>query len=460
MLSYLGRLAYSYDDKYLLTATIRRDGTSKVRKETRWGNFPSVSVAWRISNEQFMESSRNWLDDLKLRVSYGELGGMNIDPWEYVALINTNSMAPFGPSQTGQPGGLQVSLVNENLRWERQTQTNFGFDATMFRNRFTFSADYYISKAFDLLLGLPIPVTTGNSGGNPVVNAADMENRGFEFALGWRERSGDFNYYANASITTSKNLVTGLGYDGHYISNGTGRTEVGRSVGEFYLIQADGFFKTDEEAANYTWTNPTTGAVRRIQPKAMAGDMKYIDYNNDGQITDGDRSYVGSPHSEVQFGLNTGVTWRNIDFQMNWFGDLGGMVYNDTRRFLGSGDGAESQKLHLENYWTPDNPDAEYPRLIADKTDNGRGSTFWLENGSYVKLKSLTLGYNLPKLWLGKVGVESCRLYFTGQNLLTFTKFKMADPEFRKDSITSKGFRGRNAFPNPLTLNVGVQLQF
>ncbi len=457
LISYLGRFNYSYDDKYLFTATMRRDASSRVKKENRWGNFPSVSAAWRISKEKFM-APMTWLDDLKIRTSYGTLGSLNIGFWDYTSDINTSLAATFGTDQSQQNAAIQTNLSNENLKWESQTQLDFGFDLTAFKNRLTFTADYFISKTKDVLTAMPILMTTGNGAGNPVVNAASIENRGFEFTLGWRDQiRKNFSYYANLNWSTVDNKVTSLGYGREDIISGQGRTAIGRPIGEFYLIKTDGIFQSEEEVQAHKNSQGTV-----IQADAKPGDIRYIDFNDDGKITEADRQMLGSPQSLFQAGVNMGFAWKNFDVKMNWFMDIGCDVFNATKQYMIGADAAgngDSNYLKNFNYWTPENPTTT-PRPIAGKINNRRDSDYWLENGSYVKLKTLSIGYTIPKELLSKIHFNSCRVYVTCQNLLTITNFSMQDPEYRKDNIWNKGYRGVAAYPNPLAVNFGIQLQF
>ncbi len=457
LISYLGRFNYIFDDRYFLTVTFRRDGSSKVKKENRWGNFPSVSVAWRLSNEKFMKPLTGWLNDLKIRASHGTLGSMNIGYYDYLPVINTNLTATFGKDQLQQTAATQTLLVNENLKWESQTQTNFGLDFAAYNNRLTFSADYYISKTKDVLTAMPILLTAGNGLGNPVVNAASLENRGFEFLAGWQDKIGKVSYFANLSVSTVKNKVTSLGYGREDVISGQGRTAIGHSVGEFYLIKTDGLFQSEDEIKNYTNAD---GKI--IQPDAKPGDVKYIDYDGDGKITDADRQLCGTPHSLFQGGLNMGMSWNNFDLKMNWYFDIGCKVFNATKQYMWGADGGgngDSNYLKGFDYWTPEHH-TDIPRPIAGRITNRRDSDYWLENGSYVKLKSISLGYSIPQSLLHKIGVNSLRLSVSCQNVFCLTNFSMQDPEYRKDNIWNKGYRGISAYPNPLTVNFGAQLSF
>lgn len=456
LLSYLGRINYSYDDKYILTATYRRDGSSRVKKENRWGNFPSISAAWRISKEKFM-SPLYWLDDLKIRTSYGTLGSLNIGYWDYIPTINTFLAATFGTDQLQQNAATQTNLVNENLKWESQTQLDFGFDAIAFNNRLTISADYYISKTKDVLTAMPILLTAGNGAGNPVVNAASIENHGFEINIGWKEQRKDFTYFANLNLSTVKNKVTSLGYGRNEIISGQARTAVGRPIGEFYLIKTDGIFQNEQEVQAHKNSKGTV-----IQPDAKPGDIRYIDFNDDGKITDADRQILGSPHSLFQAGLNIGLVWNNFDLKMNWFMDIGSKVFNATKQYMWGADGGgngDSNYMKGFAYWTPEHP-TDIPRPIAGKIENRRDSDYWLENGSYAKLKTISVGYTIPNKFLHKIMINTCRLYITCQNVLTISKFSMQDPEYRKDNIWNKGYRGTLAYPNPFAINFGIQLEF
>ncbi len=461
LLSYLGRLSYNYDNKYLFTATIRRDGTSRVQKEARWGNFPSVSAAWRITQEPFMNVS--WLDDLKIRASYGTLGSMNIGSWDYLATINTYLTMIMGTSQTPNQAAIATRLVNSDIKWETQTQFNIGFDAAFLKNRLAASVDYYISNTNDVLTSMPILMTTGNFGGSPVVNAASIENKGVELSLSWRDRiSRDLYYNIGLNVTTTRNKVTDLGYGREYITSGNGKTEIGRPIGDLYIRKYLGVFQSQEEIDNYTWTDPVTGVTNKIIPNASPGDTKFADMNNDGKINDSDKLYLGSPHPLFGMGLNIGMTWKNFDFRMNWYGDFGYEIFNDFKRFLVSGDGvgnADGGYMKGQKWWTPEDPvNIPIPRAGNDR--NRLASDYWMENGSWAKLRTLTVGYTIPGVLLKKINVESCRVFFTGYNLLTFTKVSYVDPEYRRDNIWDRGTRGVGAYPNPMSFNFGLQLQF
>ncbi len=456
MLSYLGRANYTYDDKYLLSLTLRADASSRVKKENRWGYFPSFSGAWRIQKEKFMEDL-HWISDLKLRASHGTLGNLNIGYYDYLPLINTNLTATFGTDQKQQQASIQTNLTNEDIKWESQTQTNFGLDMSFLDNRLTSNIDYYISNTNDILVSMPILLTTGNGAGDPIVNAASLKNSGLEISVGWRDSKEKFSYFTNFNVNIMRNKVTGLGYGRDAIIVNQARTAVGRPVSEFFLIRTDGLFQSDEDVQSYVNSNGTV-----IQPTAKPGDIKYVDYNDDGKITDADRQIVGNAESLFLAGFNAGISWNNFDVKMNWFGDFGCDIFNSLRRYmigLDSGSDSGFIKGFSTNYWTPENNSSKNPRPVIGTKQNSRDSEYWLEDGSYLKLKSLSIGYNIPKSLLNKIGVNSCRMYVNGQNLITLTKFSMGDPEYRKDNIWNRNNRGIDAYPNPKAVNVGIQIE-
>ena len=324
MISYLGRANYIYDDKYYLTATFRRDGTSRLAKENRWGNFPSFSGAWRISKEEFFDVP--WINDLKIRGNWGRLGNSSIGDWDYIGTINQSIVTVFGGAIV--PGSTQVKLVNAGLVWETKETVNVGFDASFLNQRLTVSAEYYNSKTSDVLAETPIAISTGNQGGSPWKNAASLRNKGFEFTLGWKDQISDFKYSALLNVTTMDNEVLSLGRDGtnrDYIDSGQARTKPGRSLAEFYLRKTDGIFKSQEQIDNYVTSTGTPIMIEGKRPQL--GDVKYLDLNDDGEITDADRGYCGSPWAKMQMSLVFNAEWKNFDFSMMWNGQFGNKIY-------------------------------------------------------------------------------------------------------------------------------------
>ena len=408
MISYLGRANYVYDDKYYLTATFRRDGTSRLAKENRWGNFPSFSGAWRISKEEFFDVP--WINDLKIRGNWGRLGNSSIGDWDYIGTINQSIVTVFGGAIV--PGSTQVKLVNAGLVWETKETVNVGFDASFLNQRLTVSAEYYNSKTSDVLAETPIAISTGNQGGSPWKNAASLRNKGFEFTFGWKDQISGFKYSALLNVTTMDNEVLSLGRDGserNFIDSGQARTEPGRSLAEFYLRKTDGIFRTQEEIDNYvTKGNHVPGPNEDKVPagtpimiegkRPQLGDVKYLDLNDDGQITDIDRDYCGSPWAKMQMSLVLNAEWKNFDFSMMWNGQFGNKIYN-VSRWQGRLFADNSNYIRFEKGEEPYqvNPNSNTPRIIYGDFRNSRDADRFLENGSYFRMKNISIGYNFKQ---------------------------------------------------------------
>ncbi|MEJ7739330.1 MAG: TonB-dependent receptor [Chitinophagaceae bacterium] len=452
LLSYLGRVEYNFSDKYLFNAVFRRDGTSRLSAANQWGNFPSVSAAWRISRESFFNVP--WLNDLKLRASYGTLGSSNISYWDYLATINTFSTIAIGADQHIEPGATVVRLVNNNLKWERLTQKNLGLDAAFLNNKLSITAEYFISDTKDVLTGMPIAITTGNDGGNPVVNAASLRNKGFELSVTYREDRMPFSYYATANVTSLNNKVLELGYGRNNIYVGNTVTEIGQPIGMWYVLETDGLFQNQAEIDNYK-----NKENKVIQPTAKPGDIRFKDNNGDGQITNADKAVVGSPWSDVELGLNLGATYKNFELTMNWFGAFGATVYNGMKSLVDRFDDNSNYRKGVQP-WTPQNPNTDVPRALYASTLNARGDTErFLEDGSFMRLKYIGIAYTLPSVILKRVGFSNAQISLSGQNVITLTKYEGLDPEFNNSSIYERGF-DNFAFPNLKVYSLGLQLGF
>jgi TonB-linked SusC/RagA family outer membrane protein len=452
LLSYLGRVEYNFDEKYILNGVVRRDGSSRLGRNDQWRTFPSVSAAWRISNENFFKAS--WLDDLKIRGSYGVLGSSNIGSWDYLATINTFSTIPIGRDQHVEPGATQVRLVNPNLRWERLFQTNIGIDAELFNRKLSLSAEYFVAETKDVLTDMPIPLTSGNDGGSPVANAASLKNRGFEVSATYRNKAGDFNYYVTANVTTLTNKVGELGYGRNDIYVGNTVTAVGSPIGMWYVLQTDGLFQSPQEVDAY---KNKAGVV--IQPGSKAGDIRFRDNNGDGQITNDDKVVVGSPWADVELGLNLGATWKQFEFTMNWFGSFGAKVYNGYYSLVDRFDDNSNYRSGIQP-WTPTNTNTATPRAFYGSTLNSRGdSDRWLEDGSFMRMKLVSLSYNFTGKLLKKVGFTSGQVSISGQNLITITGYNGLDPEFNNANIFERGV-DNFSFPNLKMYSAGLQFSF
>lgn len=471
MISYLGRANYVYDDKYYLTATFRRDGTSRLAKENRWGNFPSFSGAWRISKEEFFDVP--WINDLKIRGNWGRLGNSSIGDWDYIGTINQSIVTVFGGAIV--PGSTQVKLVNAGLVWETKETVNVGFDASFLNQRLTVSAEYYNSKTSDVLAETPIAISTGNQGGSPWKNAASLRNKGFEFTFGWKDQISGFKYSALLNVTTMDNEVLSLGRDGserNFIDSGQARTEPGRSLAEFYLRKTDGIFRPQEEIDNYvTKGNHVPGPNEDKVPagtpimiegkRPQLGDVKYLDLNDDGQITDIDRDYCGSPWAKMQMSLVLNAEWKNFDFSMMWNGQFGNKIYN-VSRWQGRLFADNSNYIRFEKGEEPYqvNPNSNTPRIIYGDFRNSRDADRFLENGSYFRMKNISIGYNFKQKWLTNLGVEKLRLFATGSNLITITGYSGLDPDFKGANSVWNSGTDSFAYPNTRSVMFGLDLTF
>lgn len=450
--SYLGRIEYNYDNRYLLNAVLRRDGSSRFSDANKWGNFPSVSAGWRVSNEPFFKSE--FIKDLKLRASYGELGSGNIGNYEYKSFVNNFGQIVLGKDQTLYPSATQVKLSNEQLRWEKLKQTNFGIDLGVLNNDLRLTADYFIARTEDVLFGFPILLTTGNDGGNPISNAATVENKGFELELAYSKKINDFSFNASVNFTKINNKLVSLGNGQNENISGNTITRAGMPVGMWYVLQTDGLFQNQQEIDNYKSANGTV-----IMPNAVPGDIRFKDVNGDGQISSTDKTIVGSPWPEFEMGLNAGAEYKGFDFSMNWIASHGATVYNGFRSVVDRFDDNSNYRAGIQP-WTPENPNTDFPRITKGSTLNSRGdSDRFLENGDFIRLKYVGFGYNLPQSVLAKSGITRARLTLSAQNIITITKYKGLDPEFTNGNIFERGV-DNGAFPNLKTYSLGVEFGF
>lgn len=463
----LGRVNYSYQDKYLTSLTFRRDGSSLFSRENRWGNFPSASVAWRVSKEGFWTSQT--INDLKLRASYGSLGNSEfLRPWLYYAQINPFPRAVFGPNNIEQVGQIVTQLANSDLRWEIKKTTNFGVEASLL-NVFTLSADYFISKTEDVLVNFPVSLTTGSrdpAGPATVpVNAASLQNKGFELALSYRPKpAGNFRWDATVNFTTIKNEVIEFGDPTtKYTQIGDARTQIGRSIGEWYVLKTDGIFQNQADIDAHKGKNG-----QLLQPWAKPGDIRYTDVDGDGTLdTDKDRYFAGSPWADFETGLQLNAGYKNLSLNMQWYAVVGNELYNRPRYTVDRMD-QNTNFRRGATFWTPQNPSTEWPRAairassVADKGLDFNGlpqSDRWLEDGSYLRLRNIELAYTLSKAALSKIGFNNIRIFVSGQNLLTFTKYKGLDPDITGVNIFERGL-DNGQYPALRILSAGVSFGF
>lgn len=452
LFSVFGRINYNYDDRYLMSFTMRRDESSKFSPSNRVGYFPSVSAGWRISKESFFDVP--WVDDLKLRANYGVLGTSNIGVWDWVSFITVFPQAVFGTGQSVQTGMTQIKLANADLKWEKLSQINAGFDAALLNNKLAISVDYFMKETKDVLTPMQILMVTGNNGGNPNVNAATLQNTGIEVSATWRDKIGkDFGYSFNVNGSFLKNKIKELGYGRTEFTQWDTKSKVGHPIGEWYLIKTDGLFRSEEEVQAHK-----NSEGKLIQPNARPGDVRFIDANDDGMITDADRQYCGSTLPKFQLGMNWGFEYKGFDLQLQFSGAFGHKSFNGPRSAYDRFDDNSNYRADYDP-WTPDNPNAKDPRPIYADSRNVRGNQDrWLENGSYLRVKQMALGYNLPKSLLGEV-FSGIRVYVNAQNLITFTSYKGLDPEFLNTNIWDRSYDG-GSFPNPRGVTFGAQVSF
>lgn len=430
---------------------MRRDQSSKFNPDLSVGYFPSVAAGWRISKEQFFNVP--WINELKLRANYGVLGTSNINVWDWVSFITVFPQAVFGTDQVVNTGMTQIKLANEDLKWEKVAQLNAGFDAVLADNRLSLSLDYFEKNTQDVLTPMPILLTTGNNGGNPVVNSASLKNTGLELTTEWRDKVGDFGYQIGFNASYIKNKIVELGYDRKEFTQWNTKSRVGESIGNWYLIKTDGLFQSAEEVQNHK-----NSAGQLIQPNAKPGDVRFIDFNDDGQITEADRQYMGSSMPRYQVGANLGFEYKGFDLQFQLTGAFGFKSFNGPRSGYDRFDDNSNYRADYDP-WTAENPNAKDPRPIyADSRNVRPDQDRWLENGNYLRIRQMALGYNFPASILGNT-FSQVRLYVNAQNLVTFTKYRGLDPEFLNRSIWERSYDG-GSFPNPRGFSFGAQITF
>lgn len=455
---YLGRINYDYDNKYYLTLTGRIDKDSRFSKANRTGYFPSIAGSWRISKEEFFNVP--WITDLKFNASYGELGIVTLGSFDWQGTINNNTRAILG--DVAQVGSYQASLVNPDLRWENRQTQNYGLETSLMESRIRLSLAYYNSLSKDALVtNLPIALYLGNLGGTPPVNAGSIRNSGFELEAAYRETQNDFKWNVGFNLTTIKNRVEKVGNQGEgidYIQTGLTRSKVGQPLGQWYLLKTDGIFQSQSDIDSYA-LNGTP-----IQPFAQPGDIKFIDVNGDGSITDEDRDFSGSsPWPTLQTGLQLGANYKGFDFSLQFVGIFGHELFNTVRRDL---DSYQNTNFRRDiNPWTSTNTSTNDPRIGITTNDQGLvdnarfSSDRWLEDGSYIRLRNIQIGYNFESSFLNKVAMSGLRVYVSGQNLFTITDYSGLDPDVQGNGLLERGVDNGN-WPSSRIFSVGLNVEF
>ncbi|HEX8276798.1 MAG TPA: SusC/RagA family TonB-linked outer membrane protein [Longimicrobiaceae bacterium] len=472
--SFLTRVNYSFADRYLLTGTFRRDGSSRFGPDNRWGNFGSVSAGWVVSEEGFYGASplAGLLPSLKLRASYGVLGNQDIGNYQYAGRVELNRSYPFG-GQVGT-GAIQLGLANPDIKWQEDRQANFGADFSI-RDALTVSADYYVRESRDLLVPASLPLSVVGYLNAPyerrydlapIVNAGSVRTTGFELGVGHSFARGDFRLSTSANLSTLSSEVTELGNGEQSLveyEEGIARTQVGAPISSFHVLQTRGLFQTAAEVQAHR-----NSAGKVIQPDAKPGDVRYADRNDDGVINDADRYLAGSAIPDFEGGLFFEGGFRRFDFALGMRGVYGNEIFNRVRYW--------TERLNdLSNYpsglqpWTPENPNTSTPRAVfgPQGRENARlASDRWIEDGSFLRIQNLELGFALPeRLTRGLgAGLRDSRIYVNVQNLYTFTGYSGWDPEVRSlgaiggETPLVRGFDDGRIYPNPRTFTVGIDL--
>ncbi|WP_461147098.1 SusC/RagA family TonB-linked outer membrane protein [Spirosoma pulveris] len=455
LLSYIGRVQYDYNGKYLLSAAIRADGSSRFGRANRWGYFPSVSAGWNVSQETFLKSA-TWLSDLKLRASYGLTGNFQIPNYGSVSLLGYQNYI-LGP-ETIVSGLAPTNSANDKLKWEKTAMFDVGFDVSFLRNKLNLTFDYYHANTSDLLLNVPVPRASGFS--TELQNIGKVNNQGVELTLGTRQTFGRFRWEASANIAANRNKVIALGPSGDPIIVAGGVagaqfiTQIGRPIGEYYTMINDGVFKNQAEIDAYPHTTTT-----------RPGDFKFRDNNGDGKIDfSSDRAVTGSYFPKYTFGFTNNFAYRGFDLGVAIQGVQGHKILNLIRRYIYNMEGNGNLfRGALDRWQSPDNPGnglVNRANRLASGS-NGEISTWHIESGSYVRIRTITLGYALPTALLQKIRLSRARLYVTTQNPFTFTKYLGYNPEVnsRPDSALSSG-EDYGTYPLPRTTSVGINLSF
>lgn len=457
LISYLGRVMYNYDEKYYLTASIRVDGSSKFSTGNKYATFPAVSAAWRISGEKFMQN-QNVVNDLKLRLGWGKVGNQNIDNSAYLSSIGTMRYVLGDQVVVGS----QVSGIgNQKLKWETVEDYNIGIDAAFLQSRLRVTADWFRKTSHDMLMKKDNLLLLGYPmwNGQMWENVGEMRATGWELGFNWQDNIGDFNYGVGLNLSSVKNKAITLNGDYIYTGSHNGdyiiRNEAGQLISQFYGYVVDGIFQNETEVRSYT---SQTGEL--MQPNAQPGDFRYKDLNNDGTIDENDKTYIGNPFPDLMMGINLNASWKNFDFLAQFYGTFGNDIYNLNKdRYFGT-DGQNVIAGTYEKAWRPDNTNTDVPRLsVNDANGNhNKPSTFFVEDGSYMRLKLLQIGYTLPKNVLGPK--MTARISLSAQNLFTITGYSGMDPETAAmGSVTEAGIDW-TGYPNPRTFLLGVNLNF
>ncbi len=462
--SAFGKIDYNYADRYLLSFSIRRDATSRFAEDNRVGYFPSYSVAWRLSNEEFMKGL-SFITDLKVKAGYGELGNESIPEGRVSNLygndINTSNYDIVGSNSSATAGYNLLSIGNQNLKWETTTTKNIGIDGILFDSKLNFSFEYYKSETVDMLLRSAGDITLIGHVTAPYDNLGSMENKGFDFSIGYNGTIGnELKFNASANVSAYKNKVLTLTDNSDYFLNGNAaretypsRTQAGHPLASFHGFIIDGIIQNEAEldaAADYLGKD--------------VGTFKYRDVVEDGVINDDDRTYIGNPHPDFTYGINLNMEYKQFDFAVMFQGSQGNDIYNFTRFFTDYNSFPGAKSYRYKNSWTSSNPGATLPKLTNNPAQHySSASTDYIEDGSYLRLKNIQFGYNFPKAVTSKLNIGSLRLFVQAKNLITWTNYSGLDPEinlqrYGGDDVNLDIGIDRGAYPVAKSILFGVNL--
>lgn len=462
MRSQIGRLNYAFDNKYNLMAVVRRDGSSRFGSNNRYGVFPSISASWVASNESFLSKSPVF-SNLTLRASYGQVGSQDISDFAQYATISSGVNYIFGTGQTLNPGSTYLNSGNSSLRWEVTTQTNIGVDFGFLDNRLSFIMDYYIKDTDDVLVQLPIPTTSGIRRTNgPFVNAGSLQNKGFELTANYQNKAlSDFTYSFSGNISTNKNRITSLNSgEPIFAQLNSGKqsaitiTQEGKEIGAFYGYVMEGIFKDAADVSGHA-----------TQAGSAPGDIKFKDLDANGVINALDQTVIGSPSPDFAYGFNANLKYKNVDMVVFLHGKQGQDLYNLVWADLNEGEGDNNATTEMLQRWTPANTNTNIPRAVTGNPgQNTRPSSRFIEDGSFLRLQNIQIGYNFPSVLTRKINAQNIRIYLSGQNLYTFTNYKGFNPEIGKltEGARSSLTKGIDfaMYPLPRTFEAGIQVGF
>lgn len=470
--SFFGRINYDYLGKYMASITMRADGSSNFARGHRWGYFPSVSAGWNIREENFFKDNVRFVDQLKLRASWGENGNCNIGRLAYMETIAIGSASNaaiyyFGEDKSKYTiGAYADKIANPDLTWETSRQTDIGMDTRFLQSRLGFSFDWYRKMTLDWLVQ---PQALGIWGtGAPYINGGDIKNSGIEISVDWNDKIGDFTYGIKGNMSYNKNVVISIDNDEGFI-NGTSnilthnttylaRAEVGQPLGFFHGYKTNGIFQNQEQIDNYVWTDPETGETQKIQPNAKPGDIIFVDYNNNGTIDDGDKTFIGDPHPDITYGISINLGYKGFDFSVTGYGVAGNQIAKSYR---------DNTNTTFDNYtteilgrWHGEGTSNHLPAINGSDINYSYVSDFYIEDGDYFRISNITLGYDFKRLFKSNY-ISQLRLYGSVQNLFTFTNYSGMDPEVGYgggDTWTSGIDLGY--YPGARTYMIGLNVKF